>query len=148
MKRKLAGKAVIGAAALLAILGTGVANAYEFEVSDCVTDPGARGLLVGIATGLTGPVSVPIPGRRRAEYCGTLSCEAEGLLSVEPGASSFPDCEVAVTVNGSGAGSCALTVTRSTALGTRTLVARDIAISPTGPTPFPVEVCLTRTARP
>ena len=49
----------------------------------------------------------------------------------------------------SGTGSCTLTITQSTLLGTRTISAKSETFGAGAPTnPFPIEACLARTPKP
>lgn len=134
------------AAVLLSAVGG--ASAYDLELNNCVNDPGAQGLLAGVATGLTGPISIPVPGRVAASYCTTVSCSATGGIDVEPSAPSFPGCEKPISITAGGTGTCSVTVTRETLLGTKTLAHQTYSYAPTGPSPFPIEACLTRTGQP
>lgn len=126
------------------------AASVDIQASGCVNDPGNGGLFGGLSTGLTGPLELIIPGRVGSTSCATLSCTSDGTLSISPSSDAFSQtCEKAVKVNGSGTGSCTLTITQSTLLGTRTISAKSETFGAGAPTnPFPIEACLARTPKP
>lgn len=138
----------LAAVAMVAGLSANAAT-VDVQASGCVNDPGNGGLFGGLSTGLTGPLEFPIPGRAGSTSCASLSCTADGTLTIEPSSGAFSQpCEKAVKVNGTGSGKCTLTVTQSTLLGSRTVSAESKPFGPGMPNPFPIEACLARTAKP
>ncbi len=147
MKQKLFKRqsVMVAGAALSMLALSGTAQATDVSAQRCVTVPGNDGVFVGIATPLTGPVGVTVPGRRALEICGSVSCGIEGDVSITRGTPSFPDCEVGYTVDANGNGSCTATLTRDGLLGPFPILTKTYDFDTNDlPDAAPVEVCLSR----
>jgi hypothetical protein len=115
------------------------------SVEKCVELPSSDSYFAGIATPLTGPIGIDLPGTGAVTVCATTSCEVAGGVLIEPSAPAFDDCDIGYTLSGSGEGACVTTVTVKTILGERTLHASRSA-SEDGDPLFPLEVCLANTS--
>lgn len=109
---------LIWAIGLGVALGSGSAGAATVSVGpECVKVPATPGAKVCLSDDLTGlEKCIPLAGLSAMKICGTVTCNAEGNISVAQGASDFepPTCNVlGQTITATTDLTCATSVTKN-----------------------------------
>lgn len=146
MKRNVLRGAVISFATAMTMALSGTAQAIETTSTTCVELPALKGLAVGVATALTGPIGpiTVLPALTKSKVCGTVSCEYTGSIVIDDEAPSFPGCALPLSIDADGAGTCTVVVTRTSGLlAPKVLFSKVVAFADQD-TVLPAELCLTQ----
>lgn len=146
MKQNVLRGAAMGVAAMMTMAVSGAANAIESTSTTCVDLPAFKGLAVGVATALTGPIGpiTVLPALTKSKVCGTVSCEYTGSIVIDEEAPSFPGCALPLSIDADGAGTCTVVVTRTSGLLAPKVLFTKVVSFADEDTVLPAELCLTQ----